>query len=193
MLLFGSTRYFLISGNTPNEDEQKILDWCAVYIEKKMCSDSFVVFDTDELENRLTLGINLSTSSLAYSGFKYYAILKENQGNKKAAFCYKKLAQKIRCGIESCFGYKVKDYNTYRYHEGCNVIRAWTCLPVYMKIFDRKDDVLKSIGDHLWINKGCVLTEGEKITWDRSTLYYIPSLFRAGKTEEGWQRLVEYS
>lgn len=193
MLLFGSTRYFLISGNTPNEDEQKILDWCASYIEKKMRSDGIVVSDTDELENRLTSGINLSTSSLAYSGFKYYAILKEKQGNKKAALRYKKLAQKIRCGIESYFGYNVKGYNTYRYHEGCNEIRAWTCLPVYMKIFDRQEDVLKSIGDHLWINNGCVSTEGEKITWDRSTLYYIASLFRAGKTEEGWQRLVEYS
>ena len=62
-----------------------------------------------------------------------------------------------------------------------------------MGIFDRAEDTLASIEDHLWHEGGCRTTEGENTTWDRSTLYFIMALFRAGKTEKAFGLLKEYS
>ena len=193
MYLYGSSRYFLISGNKPTEKEYKMLAWCAEYIKRQMLPDGVVVSDTDELENRISSGVNLATSSLAYGGYVNYSYMLKQKGDVDGSKRYFDLAEKIKDGIENHFGYNVKGYDAYRYHEGCQDIRAWICLPVYMKIFNRKDEVIRAITDKLWINGGLSSTEGEKITWDRSTLYFISSLFRAGETEEGWKRLVEFS
>ena len=62
-----------------------------------------------------------------------------------------------------------------------------------MRIFDRAEDTLASIEDTLWNDYGCRITEGEKTMWDRSALYFIASLFRAGKAEKAFSILKEYS
>ena len=103
------------------------------------------------------------------------------------------LQKKIEAGIESYFGGEVSGYHTYHYHKGCEVIRAWNCLPVYMGIISRAKDTLKSIDEKLWVNGSCRSTEGDKILWDRSALYYIMALFRAGEVETAWVKLKEYS
>ena len=193
MYLYGGSRYFLMSGNKPTEKEYKMFAWCAEYIKSQMRPDGVVISNTDELENRISSGVNLSTSSLAYGGYKNYSYMLKQKGDIEGSKRYFDLAEKIKGGIESHFGHNVKGYEAYRYHEGCEDIRAWICLPVYMKILNRKDGVIKAITDKLWLNGGLSSTEGEKITWDRSTLYFISSLFRAGYIEEGWKRLVEFS
>lgn len=136
--------------------------------------------------------MNLNTSSLAYGGLGNYAILLKRMGNFEEAERVLALQCKIKDGIENYFGGEVAGYHTYHYHKSCDVIRAWNCLPVYMGITERAKDTLKSIDEKLWTDGSCRSTEGEKILWDRSALYYLATLFRAGETETAWKKLKEY-
>ena len=191
MYLYGFSRVLLTQGKHPNAEQKKALDWCVEYIRRKITEDGVVFSDSDELENRISSGVNLNTSSLAYGGLGYYAILLKRIGENAAAVL--DLQKTIETGIESYFGGEVAGYHTYHYHKGCDVIRAWNCLPVYMGIMNRAKDTLKSIDEKLWVNGSCRSTEGEKILWDRSALYYIMALFRAGEQEQAWTKLKEYS
>ncbi len=62
-----------------------------------------------------------------------------------------------------------------------------------MGITNRAKDTLNSIDEKLWTDGSCRSTEGETILWDRSALYYIMALFRAGETERAWKKLKEYA
>lgn len=191
MYLYGLSRFLLTRGELPDEGQKRALNWCKNYIERKIMAQNVVYSDTDELENRLSSGVNLSTSSLAYGALKNYAVLLHRMGEDAADI--EQTCELIKNGIENYFGADLHGYHTYRYHDGCKEIRAWNCLPVYMGIFDRADDTLQSIDQFLWKDSSCCSTEGEKVMWDRSALYYIASLFRAGKTNQAWERLKEYS
>ena len=57
----------------------------------------------------------------------------------------------------------------------------------------RAKETLQSIDENLWTGGSCRTTEGEKTLWDRSALYFLMALFRAGETEKGWERLKEYA
>lgn len=149
--------------------------------------------DSDELEDRISSGINLSTSALAYGGLANYAILLKRMQKGDAARKITQMQTALGEAIENYFGGEVGGYHTYRYHKGCEVIRAWNSLPIYMGIASRAEDTLKSIDEKLWTSGSCRSTENEKILWDRSALYYIMALFRAGKTETAWEKLKEYS
>ena len=180
-------------GKLPNEEQKKALDWCVEYIRRNLTEDGVVFSDSDELENRISSGVNLNTSSLAYGGLGNYAILLKRMGKEEEAESVFALQSKIKNGIENYFGGEVAGYQTYHYHKGCNEIRAWNCLPVYMGITERAKDTLKSIDEKLWTDGSCRSTEGEKILWDRSALYYLATLFRAGETERAWKKLKEYA
>lgn len=192
MYLYGLSRFLLTRGQLPDERQKKALEWCAEYIIRKINSDGVVVSDTDELENRLSSGINLNTSSLSYGAFGYYATLLKRMEKHQEAQKFLELQKKIRNGIENYFGGKVSGYQTYHYHKNCDVIRAWNCLPVYMGILDRAKQTADSIDQKLWTEGSCRSTEGEKILWDRSALYYIASLFRMGDSERAWNKLREF-
>lgn len=193
MYLYGLSRVLLTQGKSPDKNQQKALEWCTEYIRRKMTEDNVVYSDSDELENRISSGVNLNTSSLAYGGLGNYAILLKRMGKAKEAENVLALQKRIKEGIERYFGGEVSGYKTYHYHKGCNVIRAWNCLPVYMGITNRAKDTLKSIDEKLWTDGSCRSTEGEKILWDRSALYYLATLFRAGERETAWAKLKEYS
>lgn len=191
MYLYGLSRVLLTQGNLPDEKQKKALDWCVEYIRRNLTEEGVVFSISDELENRISSGVNLNTSSLAYGGLGNYAVLLKRMGENAEEVVA--LQKKIEAGIERYFGGEVSGYHTYHYHKGCDVVRAWNCLPVYMGITDRAKDTLKSIDEKLWVNGSCRSTEGEKILWDRSALYYIMALFRAGETEKAWAKLKEYS
>ena len=191
MYLYGLSRVLLTQGKHADGNQKKALDWCTEYIRRNLTADGVVFSDSDELENRLSSGVNLNTSSLAYGGLGYYAVLLKRMG--ESADEVLALQKTIAAGIERYFGGEVAGYHTYCYHTGCNVIRAWNCLPVYMGITNRAKDTLQSIDETLWTDGSCRSTEGEKILWDRSALYYIMALFRAGETEKAWAKLKEYS
>ena len=193
MYLYGFSRVLLTQGKFPDEKQKKSLEWCVEYIRRNLTADGVVYSDSDELENRISSGVNLNTSSLAYGGLGNCAILLKRMGKEEEAESILSLQQTIKNGIENYFGGEVAGYKTYRYHKGCDVIRAWNCLPVYMGITERAKDTLKSIDEKLWTDGSCRSTEGEKILWDRSALYYLATLFRAGEKEKAWARLKEYS
>lgn len=193
MYLYGLSRVLLTQGKTPDKNQQKALEWCTEYIRRKLTEDDVVFSDSDELENRISSGVNLNTSSLAYGGLGNYALLLKRMGKSTEAENVLALQERIKDGIEHYFGGKVAGYQTYHYHKGCEVIRAWNCLPVYMGITNRAKDTLKSIDEKLWTDGSCRSTEGEKILWDRSALYYLATLFRAGERETAWAKLKEYS
>ena len=191
MYLYGLSRVLLTQGKLPDEKQKKALEWCVEYIKRNLTADGVVFSVSDELENRISSGVNLNTSSLAYGGLGNYAILLKRMGENAEEVLA--LQRTIEAGIESYFGGEVSGYHTYHYHKGCDVIRAWNCLPVYMGITNRAKDTLKSIDEKLWTDGSCCSTEGEKILWDRSALYYIMALFRAGEVETAWEKLKEYS
>ena len=193
MYLFGNSKYFLETGETPSEEELFCLDWCARYTVKMINENDFVVSDTDELENRLPSGINLSTSCIAYGALKYYSSLLKRLNKDKESERYLKYARVIEKGIEEYFGANIHGYDTYAYYRGCDVIRSWDCLPAYMKIFNRKDDSLKAVSDLLWMGGSCLSVEKENIVWDRSAIFFMTALFRAGKEEEAFSKLVDFS
>jgi len=193
MYLFGLSRYLLTVGKAPDAGQEKALQWCVEYIARKTMEDGAVHSDSDELEGRLSSGVNLSTISLAYGGLELVSLL--CQRYEKYSLCQKaiRLKEKIGKAFEGYFAAELKGYKTYAYHKGCNDIRVWNCLPIYMGIFDRAEDTLLSIEDTLWDDYSCRTTEGEKITWDRSTLYFLAALFRAGKVEKAFSMLKGYS
>ena len=193
MYLYGLSRYLLTTGKTPDAGQERALCWCVEYISRKIMDDGAVFSDSDELEGRLSSGVNLSTTSLAYGGLETVSLLYKKLGNDTLFQKAVKLKSRIEKAFENHFAASLKGYNTYQYHKGCTDIRAWNCLPVYMGVFARADDTLASIEEHLWNNGGCRTTECENTMWDRSTLYFITSLFRAGKSEKAFSLLREYS
>lgn len=193
MYLFGLSRYLLTIGKEPDIGQKKALEWCTEYIKRKTMDDGAVYSDSDELEGRISSGINLATTSLAYGGLKLVSLLWKKYSEEHLCNEAIELSERIGKAFEEHFGAQVKGYNTYAYHKGCNDIRAWNCLPIYMGVFDRADDTLSSIEATLWNDYGCKTTENETITWDRSSLYFITSLFRAGKIEKAFSMLKGYS
>ena len=193
MYLYGLSRYLLTVGKTPDSGQEKALCWCVEYISRKTMDDGAVFSDLDELEGRISSGVNLSTASLAFGGLKAVSLLFKKCGNDEMYEKAISLRSQIEKSFENHFGAQIKGYKTYQYHKGCKDIRAWNCLPVYMGVLDRADDTLESIETHLWKNCSCATTEGENTTWDRSTLYFIASLFRAGKSEKAISLLKDYS
>ena len=193
MYLYGLSRVLLTQGKLPDDNQKKALEWCVEYIRRNLTADGVVYSDSDELENRISSGVNLNTSSLAYGGLGNYAIILKRMGENAEAEKITAMQTELGNAIEKYFGGDVAGYHTYHYHKGCDVIRAWNCLPVYMGITNRANDTLKSIDEKLWTDGSCRSTEGEKILWDRSSLYYLATLFRTGEKEKAWARLKEYS
>ena len=193
MYLFGLSRYLLTAGKKPNEGQARALKWCVEYIERKTTAAGAVISDSDELEGRLSSGINLSTAALAYGGLGYVLLLWKKCGEDELCFKAARLKERIKKGFEDYFAAEIKGYKTYAYHKDCNEIRAWNCLPVYMGVFERAQDTLASIENTLWNGCCCKAAESEKISWDRSTLYFIAALFRAGEGEKAFSMLKGYS
>lgn len=193
MYFYGLTRYLLTRGQAPDAGQEKALRWCVEFIKRNTTADGVVFSDSDELENRISSGINLNTSSLAYGGLGNYAVLLRRMGRREEAEEIAAQQLSLADAIERYFGGEIAGYRTYRYHKGCEAIRAWNCLPVYMGITQRAGDTLKSIGQRLWTDGSCRSAEGETILWDRSALYYLAALFRAGETELAWEKLKQYS
>lgn len=193
MYLYGNSRLFLTLGIIPDDNHYKMLEWAAKYIEKQIMDTGVVYSDTDELEFRLSSGVNLSTSSLAYGAFKMYSILLLRMNKNEDANKYSNLADSIEKSIEEYFGGNVSGFETYHYHKGCNEVRAWITLPAYMGITKRSKGSIDAIDKLLWKDGSCLSTEGENITWDRSALYYIAACFRCGDVEKAYSKLKELS
>ena len=107
---------------------------------------------------------------------------------------YTRRAVLLAEAIESYFGANVEGYDTYRYHDGCERLRAWICLPLVFGIKARLDETVKALfSERLWTADGLATESGGTVFWDRSTLHALRGVFAVGETEKAIAHLTAYS
>ena len=197
MVAYGAARFALSLGNKVTAEKLwPLIEWCLEYNRRKLNSQGVVSSDSDELEGRFPAGTaNLCTSSLYYDALISASYLGESLGkNKKQLSVYRAQASKIKANIEKYFGAKVMGFDTYRYYEGNDKLRAWICMPLTVNIFDRKQATINALfSPELWTTDGLASQAGDKTFWDRSTLYALRGVFAAGDLERGLKFLQYYS
>lgn len=107
---------------------------------------------------------------------------------------YEKRAAALRRAIENYFGATVQGYETYRYYDGNDVLRAWICLPLTVGIFDRADTTIDALfSKRLWSKNGLATRAGLSTFWDRSTFYALRGVFLAGQTEKVLKKITDFT
>ena len=197
MYLLGGVLFLnLIGKDRYDERLFEALIWCAEYCLTKKNKYGIIESDSDELENRFTSGdANLSTSCLSYGGFYYLSILAKNNGKEEIAEKYAKEAHELATAIDKYFGAKLRGFDTYRYFEGCDELRAWICLPVYFGISgDRTEGTLKALySPYLMSDLGLRTTEAHETIWDRSLAYTLTATFKNGDCNVAYKKLLDFS
>jgi hypothetical protein len=197
MIAYGATRFALSQGDPKIAEELwQLIEWCLEYNKRKLNSSGVVTSDSDELEGRFPSGdANLCTSSLYYDALNSAVYLGEALGkDKKQISAYKKQATTLKTNIGKYFGANVMGFETYRYYEGNDKLRAWICIPLTVNIFDRKQATIDALfSPELWTEDGLASQSGDKTFWDRSTLYALRGVFAAGDTRRGLKYLHYYS
>ena len=197
MLAYGASRYCLERGDRAiAEQVWPLIEWCLEYCHRKLNQHGVVASDADELEHRLPSGdANLCTSSLYYDALISGAYLVEELGKGKAlAATYRKQAAELRQNIDKFFHATVEGYDTYRYYEGNDVLRSWICIPLTMGIYERAQGTLQAMfSPQLWTENGMLSQSGDKIFWDRSTLYGFRGAFAAGHADKALEYLKKFS
>lgn len=197
MIAYGASRFALSLGDKDSAQKLwSLIEWCLEYLNRKVNSNGVVTSDSDELEGRFPAGdANLCTSSLYYDALISAAYLgKELDKPSTQINDYLKRAKILKQAIENHFGFKVEGFDTYRYYEGNDVLRAWICMPLTVDIFDRKQGTINALfSPRLWTEDGLATQAGEKTFWDRSTLYALRGVFAAGEKERALNFLEYYS
>ena len=197
MLAYGASRYCLERGEKEiAERVWPLIEWCLEYCHRKLNKNGVVASDADELEHRLPSGdANLCTSSLYYDALLSSAWLSEELcRSKKEAATYRQQAAELRQNIDKFFHSTVEGYDTYRYYEGNDVLRSWICIPLTMGIYDRAEGTLQAMfSPQLWTENGMLSQSGDKIFWDRSTLYGFRGAFAAGYADKALEYLKKFS
>lgn len=204
MLAYGASRYCLERGDKEIAQEVwPLIEWCLEYCHRKLNQHGVVASDADELEGRLPAGdANLCTSSLYYDALISAAyLLDELKGSRVQEFkssanaaTYRKQAATLRQNIDKFFHATVEGYDTYRYYEGNDVLRSWICIPLTMGIYERAQGTLQAMfSPQLWTENGMLSQSGDKIFWDRSTLYGFRGAFAAGYADKALEYLKKFS
>lgn len=197
MTAYGASRWALATGDIDRAREVwPLIQWCLEYCERKKTADGVIASDADELEGRFSHGkTNLSTSCLTYDALLSAAYLVEAMGEDKAvAKTYRARAAELKTAINRFFGAKIDGFETYRYHEGLDSLRAWICIPLAMDIFDRAEGTVDALfSPELWTKDGLLTAVGDTTYWDRSTLYALRGVFRAGRPDLAAKHLDSYS
>ena len=190
MVLYGLSKFLLFQGNRAAAEELwPLIEFSAESVLKHTTTDGIIASQTDEMEGRYPTGkANLSTSALAYGGYRQAARLARALGKPKATE-FDTRADVLRKGIESYFGAEIEGFKTYRYYQGNTTLRGWILLPLAMGITERQDGTIAALlSDKLWPNRmegADILAESTRPTeWGRETYYALRVLFKAGRTEE---------
>lgn len=196
MIAYGASRFALANGD--EKDAKSLLpliDWCIEFSYRQMSKEGVIASDSDELEGRFPSGqYNLSTNMLTYGALVSSVHLNNELGRKDVAKGYAQRAIQLRSSIESYFGANVQGFETYRYFEGNEKLRAWIALPLTMGIFDRKQGTLDALlSDKLWSADGIYSEAGNNTFWDRATLYAFRGIFAAGETDTAMRYFKYYS
>ncbi len=196
MYLYGASYFALTCGN---RDTAKFLlpaiRWCAEFCRRKTNEVGVIESDKDELEGRFPSGdANLSTASLALAGYRWAAKLEDELGDKALAEDYRCRADALAEAIERHFGANIHGFETYRYYEGCEVLRSWICMPLCVGIDTRAEETVKALlSDYMLTPDGLRTTEERPTIWDRSTLYCLRGIFATGLVKEATEQLMKYS
>ena len=190
MVLYGLTKFLLFQGDRAAAEEMwPLVEFSAASVLRHTTTNAIVASHTDEMEGRYPTGTaNLSTSALAYGGYRQAARLARAL-DKPVAADFDTRADALRQGIESYFGAEVEGFKTYRYYKDNTTLRGWILLPLAMGITDRQDGTVAALlSDKLWPNRmqgADILAESTRPTeWGRETYYALRVLFKAGRTEE---------
>ena len=204
MLAYGASRYCLERGDKAIAQEVwPLIEWCLEYCHRRLNEHGVVASEGDELEHRLPSGdANLCTSSLYYDALISSAFLADEMGARskeqgargKQAATYRKQAATLRQNIDKFFHATVEGYDTYRYYDGNDVLRSWICIPLTMGIYDRAKGTLEAMfSPQLWTENGMLSQSGDKIFWDRSTLYGFRGAFAAGYADKALEYLKKFA
>lgn len=196
MYIYGASQFALYSGSESIARRlYPAIKWCINYCMSRKNSSGVICSDTDELEGRFPTGeANLSTSSLCYGGLRYAACLAGSLGFAEDEQEFTALADALEEAIEAYFGAEIHGYATYRYYDGCEILRSWICLPLVMGLNARAQGTLDALtSDRLWTADGLLTAEGDKTFWDRSTLYGFRGAFLGGAGDRIFAYFDQYS
>jgi len=190
MVLYGLSKFLLFQGDrAAAEGLWPLIEFSAASVLRHTTAEGIIASETDEMEGRYPTGkANLSTSSLAYGGYRLAARLAHALGKPGAAE-YDQRAEALRKGIEAYFGAEVEGFQTYRYYQGNTTLRGWILLPLAMGITERQEATVAALmSDKLWPHRlagADILAESTRPTeWGRETYYALRVLFKAGHTED---------
>lgn len=195
MYLYGVSRTLLALGDIEQAKKRFwTLEWAANFCLSRKTEQGVIASDSDELEGRLPSGdANLCTSSLTYGGLRSAAILASELGKDELAAKWNAEADALHAAIESHFGATVSGYPTYRYYDGNDILRSWICVPLTMGIYDRMNGTADALlSDRLFRDDGVLTAEGDKIFWDRSTLYSFRGILNAGAADRVYPYMQRY-
>ena len=197
MIAYGASRYALARGDRREAGELwPLVEWCLEYCRRQLTPDGVVASDSDELEGRFPAGdANLCTSSLYYDALLSASML-GRELHKPAAqtAAYRREAAALREAIERHFGARVEGFDTYRYYEGNDRLRAWICIPLTVGIDTRSEETVRALfSPVLWTENGLLTQSGDKTFWDRATLYALRGAYACGETGKTTDYLSFYS
>lgn len=191
MVLYGLSKFLLFLGDPKALEEMwPLIEFSAQSVHSHLNSNGVISSRTDEMEGRYPTGkANLSTSSLAYSGYRQAARLAHDMRKKSVELEFDKRADMLRKAIENYFGAEVEGFRTYRYFKENTTLRGWILLPLAMGINDRQEGTIAALlSDKLWprrLEGADILAESIRPTeWARETYYALRVLFKAGRTQE---------
>lgn len=197
MIAYGATRFALTYGDEKTARELwPLIEWCLEYSKRKVNSEGVISSDSDELEGRFPAGkANLNTSSLYYDALISAVMLgKELNIDSKLLDKYSLQSKSLVNAIENYFGRNVSGFETYRYYDGNDILRAWICTPLTVDIFNRSKGTIDALfSDKLWTPDGLASASGSTTFWDRATLYALRGVFAAGETKRAMPFFLSYS
>lgn len=196
MIAYGYSRFLLAYGD--KKEARKFwpaIEWALEYCHRHTTADGVIESASDELEGRFSSGkCNLNTSMLTYGGLRSAADLAEELGKTELAQTYRERSEALHKAVRKYFEANVDGFATYRYHEGCKELRAWICIPLTMRIMDRKQGTIDALfSPQLWTGNGILTAEGSTTFWDRSTLYALRGVFNAGEPDRALEYLQKFS
>ena len=180
MIAYGASQFALAQGDTAVAGQlHPLIDWCLEYNRRQRGADGIVRSDSDELEGRFPAGkANLSTNVLAYGALLGAARLAPDGTALRAE------AKGQAAAIDRYFAAKVGGFDTYRYYEGNDKLRAWIAMPLAFGLEQRRAGTVAALlSPQLWSENGVLTEAGDTTFWDRATLYTFRGLMKMGELE----------
>ncbi|MFZ6819410.1 hypothetical protein [Undibacterium sp. Ji22W] len=184
MISYGASQFALAQGDAIIAKQlSPLIDWCLEFTRRKRDAAGIIHSDSDELEGRFPAGkANLSTNVLAYGGLIGAMHLADSTARLQAL---QQEAEQQRSAIDQYFAAKVGGFDTYRYYEGNDKLRAWIALPLVFGMAERQAATVDALlSPQLWSANGLLSEAGSKTYWDRSTLYAFRGLMKMGELEK---------